>query len=150
MKLCYSTFRNLYPESFVSVSIYVQWDSIEPDTLYFTIHNSWTWAELEQQIDAAVELAVRAVPVIVDLREWTGLPCSNLFLPDNLKPAKALIARNVLRQSPVVVVGADADARMLYDCLRMMDAHIGWQVYFTDTPDAARDFLRGEHSKRPA
>jgi hypothetical protein len=130
------------------VSVSIRWDGDEQDILYFAIQNNWTWAQLQQQIDAAAALAVHPVPVIVDLREWTGLPSSNLFQPENLKPAKALLALNNRRQFSIVVVGADADARMLYDCLRMMDSRVGWQVYFTETPDAARAFLLRERSKR--
>lgn len=133
------------------MSIAVRWDNIKHDILYFAIEGRWTWPQLHQQLDAAVELAERPVPVILDLRTWVGLPGSNLFLPDNLAPAKTLIARNSRRQTPIVVVGADADTRMLYDCLRMMDSRVGWQVYFTETLDEARDFLRQEvRAKRPA
>jgi hypothetical protein len=142
--------RYLHQKGYIIVSTSVRWDSEDQDILYFAIQNDWTWKQLQQQIDTAVELAVQAVPVIVDLRSWTGLPSSNLFLPDNLKPAKALLARNLCRQFSIVIVGANSDARMLYDCLRMLDSRVGWQVYFTETLDAARDFLQRELAKRPA
>jgi hypothetical protein len=129
----------------------VRWDSDSHDILYFAIQNVWTWAELQQHINAAVNLAGQPVPAIVDLRAWIGLPSSNLFLPENLKPVRALIERNTRRQMPIVIVGADADARMLYDCMRMMDSRIGWQVFFTETLDEARHFLRHELPiKQPA
>jgi hypothetical protein len=133
------------------VSITICWDSDEQDILYFAIKGGWSWLDLQQQIDSAIEFAGQPVPTIVDLRDWIGLPSSNLFLPDNLTQAKVLMARNVRRKTPIIVVGADADARMLYDCLRMMDSRVGWQVYFTETLDEARDFLHeSQHSKRPA
>ena len=133
------------------MSIIVRWDSEEQDTLYFAIEQDWTWPQLHQQIDCAIDLAGHPVPVILDLRTWVGLPSSNLFLPNNLPQAKTLIAGNAQRQTPLVVVGADADARMLYDCLRMMDSRVGWQVYFTETLEQARDFLHhDQHAKRTA
>jgi hypothetical protein len=134
----------------MTVSIIVRWDSDEQDILYFAIEQDWTWLQLHQHIDAAIDLAGHPVPVILDLRMWTGLPSSNLFLPDNLLQAKTLIARNAQRQTPIVVVGADADARMLYDCLRMMDSRVGWRIYFTETQAEAREFLLREHARRPA
>jgi hypothetical protein len=130
------------------VSIIVRWDSDAHDILYFAIEQDWTWPQLHEQIETAMNLAGHPVPVILDLRTWLGLPSSNLFLPDNLPQAKTLIARNMQRQMPIVVVGADADARMLYDCLRMMDSRVGWQVYFTETLDEARDFLGQEQQAR--
>jgi hypothetical protein len=126
------------------VSIIVRWDSEEQDILYFAIERDWTWPQLHQQVDTAIDFAGHAVPVILDLRTWIGLPSSNLFLPHNLPQTKILITRNARRKTPIVVVGADANARMLYDCLRMMDSRVGWQVYFTETLDEARDFLHQE------
>lgn len=130
------------------MTIFVRWDSDVHDILYFAIEQNWTWPKLQEQIDAAIDLARHPVPVILDLRTWVGLPSSNLFLPDNLPQAKKLIARNVQRQTPIVVVGADADARMLYDCLRMMDSRVGRQVYFTETLDEARDFLHQQQQMK--
>lgn len=124
------------------MSILVRWDCADRNILYFAIEGAWTWPQLQEQIDAAIDLAERPVPVMVDLRTWAGLPGGSLFLPENLAQARQLIARSARRQTPIIVVGADQDARMLYDCLRMIDSRVGWQVYFTDTPDEARDFLR--------
>lgn len=129
------------------MTIRVEWDDFEPGILNFTLSGDWTWAQLCAAVDEAVMMAQDVpfyVATILHIPDGLRVPGDSLFLPENLKPVNRLLDRNKARQAPVIVVGADRDTRILYDCLRMMDKRAGWQVYFTDTLDEARHYL-GEH-----
>jgi len=126
------------------VNVEARWDNPEQTILYFRIRDGWTWAELDQQLDAVEDLT-RYLPydvsAILDVQENPTLPGGSLFLPDNLQHARSLLQRNQRRHGAVIVVGADESIRMIFGCLRLIDSRIGWQVYFTDTLEEARAYL---------
>jgi len=126
------------------VTTEVRWDGDDKSILYFTLADDWTWAQLRGQIDAAVGMAESAhgdISAILDISGGVRVPGGNLLLPENVSQIKDILDHRPVRKGPLIVVGADAQARLMYDCLRMIDKRIGWQIYFTDTADEARAYL---------
>lgn len=112
------------------------------DILHLTLQPNWDWPELFRQFDALCQCHLaNPSAVILDVCQGTDAPGGSFFLSANMPYLDDLLALNRKRRFPVVIVGADAKARMIYDTLRMMDSHIGWRVYFTDTVDEARAYL---------
>ena len=112
------------------------------DILHLTLQPNWEWPELFRQFDALCQYHLaNPSAVILDVCQGADAPGGSIFLSANMPYLDALLTLNRQRRFPVVIVGADAKARMIYDTLRMMDSHIGWRVYFTDTADEARTYL---------
>lgn len=127
------------------MSIEARWDHEDHHIIYVGLRGQWLWAELYQALETAEQLArsvAHEVAAIVDIRGGLNLPGGSLFLTENIKQVRSLLARNSGQHGPIVVVGADADARMVYDSLRMMDSRVGARVVFTDTLDEARAYLQ--------
>lgn len=127
------------------MSIEARWDHEDPNIIYIGLRGQWVWAELHHVVDTAEQLArgvAHEVGAIIDVRGGLHLPGGSLFLTENLKQVRTLLARLKGSHGPVVVVGADADARMIYDSLRMMDSRVGSRVVFTDTLAEARAYLQ--------
>ena len=133
------------------MGVNVRWDSEGQSTLRFTLTGAWTWPQMHKALTLAAAM-VKGVPhevgAIIDISAGLHVPGDNLFLPDNTEQITILLNRSRGRRGPIVVVGADVEARIMYDCLRMIDSRVGTRVYFTATLDEARAHLE-QHEHIP-
>jgi hypothetical protein len=132
-------------ESRVSLNIVVDWDTPH-QTLNVAVASQWTWDDLDNAIEESVMLAQTApgpVAAIVDVRTQPVIPGGPRFISQNYDRVQQLLAWNQLRHNtPILLVGANDKLRIAFDSLRMIDPHIGTDVFFTDTAAEALLYLR--------
>lgn len=119
------------------------WDDTTPMTLRFDVTEPWTWAELEQIIvDLVPTLHGRRAHVLIRITGPLCLFDHALFKPQNLDRARRILALCEQHAGLILVIGADADARMLFDWLRQLNQRAVGRVRFCEDASQARDYLQ--------
>lgn len=126
------------------MGIELYWDDDDLTTLLCVFAGRWTWAELYatmKTIQGITEDLQHEVAAIIDIRKGLIFPGGSPLTAQGLAFAKQLLRMGENGTGPVVIVGANAVIRSVYDTMRGIDRRGLANVTFADSVKQAREYL---------
>jgi hypothetical protein len=126
------------------MGISVQWDNDEQTIIQYVFEGRWTWNDLYAALDQVQTMAASVdhqVDAIIDLTGADLMPAGAFFSFDGRRNAQKLASKADAARGLIVIAGANAFIRSLYDALRTLNASVSTGIHFTGTTAQARSYL---------
>ena len=127
--------------------IELYWDNDEQTVMLCEFPKKWSWNEMYAMLEKVKQVTDRAdreIAAILDLRQGVSIP-GGLFSPSTFDHAKKMLKMGEGGSGDVVVVGAGAIIRTIYNAVRNIDPNAVSSVHFADSLEQARAILRERH-----
>lgn len=127
------------------MAIDLYWDDDELTTLLCVFDGRWKWDELYatlRTIKHITEDVTHEVTAIIDIRKGMSFPGGSPLNLQSLENAKQLLKMGESGTGVIVIVGANAVIRTMYDTMHALNPQMLAKVRFADSVRAARGMLR--------
>lgn len=126
------------------MGINVRWDNDEQTIIRYAFDGRWTWNDLYAALDRVQEMAASVehrVDAIIDLTRADLMPAGVFFSLDGRKNAQKLASKADAARGLIVIAGANAFIRSVYDAFRALNRSAASGIHFTETTAQARAYL---------
>jgi hypothetical protein len=126
------------------MGIRVNWDNDEQTIILCAFDGRWSWNDLYTALDTVQEMSDSVdhrVDAIINFSKADLIPSGSIFSLDGKKQAQKLASKASEARGLIVIAGANAFIRGVYDTFRMFDKNISSGVYFVDSVKHARSLL---------
>ncbi len=126
------------------MGINVRWDNEEQTIIQYSFDGRWTWNDLYSALDRVQEMSASVdhrVDAIIDLTHADLMPAGAIFSLDGRKNAQKLASKANAARGLIVIAGANAFIRSIYDAFRAFNRSVATGIHFTETLGQARAYL---------
>ncbi len=126
------------------MAIELYWDNDERTVMLCEVRDPWTWDDLFDMLNKIKKVTERStvtVGAILDVADGFKIPGGSLFSPTAFENAKKMFKLGEGGTGPVVVVGASAFIKTVYNAALTIDRKALSHFAFAVTVDEARAHL---------
>lgn len=132
------------------MSIQVDWDNDAQTIIRYCFGSRWTWDDLFRALDTVEQMSASVphqVDAIIDFSKADLMPSGSIFSFNGQQQAQKLAKKANKARGIIVIAGANAFIRTVFDTFRKFNPNAASGVHFSDSVTAARSYLQSRHAE---